>query len=174
MKFSIILITCIGFGLFLYGQDSLSIFNADKSQSENIYYSSYWGAYSVNPILTKEKSHKYELKINNLSEKLDIHNIYLNNLLQLDTVSVPKVYSFLGGLYTKPMLTAEQKKAKNIKEQIKKLKYEIKNFDTKRTALLNRYYKIMAKDSQYVQIKLLWGFASWEEKKSTVQFDNKN
>ena len=162
MKFNIILITSICSALLLYGQDSLSIDKADQSKSENIYYSSHLGAYRVSPILTKEKSQKFELKINILSDDLNNYTTDLTNLLQKDTVAVPRVFSFLSGLYTSPKLTSEQKRGKEIKKKIHQLKYQIKELRDKKSYLINRYNKLKAKDSKYVQIKLLWGFASWE------------
>ena len=41
----------------------------------------------------------------------------------------------------------------------------MKNLNVKRSYLYKRYDTLISRDCMNVQIKLLWGFASWEKKK---------
>ena len=161
-----ILVISLFCSLFLYGQDSAVASKIDESMSENIYYSTYGGIYKVSHILSEKKSRKYELKINNLSYELTKHTINLNDLLKTEAILVPKNYTFLGGLYTIPTLTEEQKVASTRKKKVRKLKRIIKELNVKRSYLITRYNRLKSRDAEEVQITLLWGFIGWGEKKS--------
>ena len=158
------------FILFLYGQD----ITEKTTLPKNIYRSAYGGAFKVSPILSEEESRIYELKLKDLSEKLNKHTTNLSNLMLADTISVPKHFTFFGGIYTKPRLTEKQKIAAVRKDNIRNLKYLIQRLNIKRVTLLKEYQKLKSRDAKYVQKELFWGFISWEEKKSLIPFDNKN
>jgi len=154
-------IIIIGFflGAFIIGQEYTS------TNDKNIYYSTLMGAFKVSPILQAEDATKFETKINSITEKIKTLTTEIDELKQINTVKVPKHFTFFGGYYTKPKLTEEQKQSEIINNKIRNFEYNIKSLDTKRSNYLKNYNNLKLQDGQFVQKELFWGFIGWYEKK---------
>ena len=120
--------------------------------------SSFWGGiYKVTPLLSESRYEKLTKKLKQIENDIIHLNRSKDSLEQIvpDSLQYRKYITFLGGLYTIP-------KTEQAERQLKKVKFEIYKLIQKQKNIL----LLFEKHRQYDQKQLLWGFASWEVKKT--------
>ena len=92
----------------------------------------------------------------------------LNVLLDSDTVAIRKHSTFLGGRFTYPKLTDQEKKGLEIRKKIAEEQKEIAALEEETAKLKVKQKEMEAlkkKHDQYLEKKILWGFIVWEVKR---------
>jgi len=138
-------------------QDSTNI----QTEQDSISSSHFLGFYKTKPILSKTGKEKLSKKKAEIENEIKETKELLAEKMAVDTISVPRHTTLLGGLITIPKLTEEQKKAKAEKNKTTKLKMKIEKLEEKLKAI----EALEKKNEAYYEKSIFWSLIQWEVKK---------
>ena len=155
---------CLVFSIFISNVYALKAWQIDGNKEMKKSSSSFWkGIYGIYPVLDSAKfdrlSKKYHC-INKDMEKLTFKKDSLENTLS-DSIKVRRHFTFLGGVFTWPKITKQEKEQTDKKIKIRELDDKINKLKTEQ----KKIEKLFKKHDKYLVKKLLWNFASWEVEK---------